>query len=48
MAWDFDEGGKFGRGKAAEDYARCNGLNDADLAVVACGRLSMCHHPPRR
>ena len=31
MAWDFDEGGKFGSEKAAEDYARRNGLNDADF-----------------
>ena len=31
MAWDFDEGGKFGSEKAAEDFARRNGLNDADF-----------------
>ncbi|OQW69718.1 MAG: hypothetical protein BVN33_18035 [Proteobacteria bacterium ST_bin13] len=31
MAWDFDEGGKFGSEKAAEDYARRNGLKDADF-----------------
>ena len=31
MAWDFDEGGKFGSEKAPEDYARRNGLNDADF-----------------
>lgn len=31
MAWDFDEGGKFGSEKSAEDYARRNGLNDADF-----------------
>jgi hypothetical protein len=31
MAWDFDEGGKFGSEKAAEDYARRNNLSDADF-----------------
>ncbi|MDF0490595.1 hypothetical protein PX554_20900 [Sphingomonas sp. H39-1-10] len=31
MAWDFDEGGKFGSEKAAADYARRNGLKDADF-----------------
>ncbi|TGX49192.1 hypothetical protein E5A73_20370 [Sphingomonas gei] len=31
MAWDFDERGKFGSEKAAEDYARRNGLKDADF-----------------
>ena len=31
MAWDFDEGGKFGSEKAAEDYARRNGLSNADF-----------------
>ena len=31
MAWEFDEGGKFGSEKAAEDYARRNGLRDADF-----------------
>ena len=30
MAWEFDEAGKFGSEKAAEDYARRNGLSDAD------------------
>ena len=27
----FDEGGKFGSEKAAEDYARRNGLSNADF-----------------
>lgn len=31
MAWGFAEGGKFGSEKAAEDYARCSGLNQADF-----------------
>lgn len=31
MGWEFDEGGKFGSEKAAEDYARRNGLNEADF-----------------
>lgn len=31
MAWEFDEGGKFGSEKAAEDYARRNGLSNADF-----------------
>ncbi|WP_237235136.1 hypothetical protein [Sphingobium yanoikuyae] len=34
MAWDFDEGGKFDSEKAAEDYARRNGLKDADFRTV--------------
>ena len=28
--WDFDEGGKFGSERAAQDYARRNGLSDGD------------------
>ena len=31
MAWDFDEAGKFGSERAAQDYARRNGLSDADF-----------------
>lgn len=31
MAWEFDEGGKFGSEKAAEHYARRNGLSNADF-----------------
>ncbi|MET0137399.1 MAG: hypothetical protein ABW192_03350 [Sphingobium sp.] len=37
MAWDFEEGGKFGSEKAAEDYARRNGLNDADFRTRRTG-----------
>lgn len=38
MAWEFDEGGKFESEKAAEDYARRNGLSDADFWPPAQGR----------
>ena len=31
MAWEFDGGGKFGSEKAAEDYARRNGLSGSDF-----------------
>lgn len=31
MGWEFDEGGKFCSEKAAEDYARRNGLSNADF-----------------
>lgn len=31
MAWDFDDAGKFGSEKAAEDYARRNGLSESDF-----------------
>ncbi len=31
VAWEFDESGKFGSEKAAEDYARRNGISEADF-----------------
>ena len=37
MAWEFDEGGKFGSEKAAEDYARRNGLSGSDFRTRRTG-----------
>ena len=37
MGWDFEEGGKFGSEKAADDYARRNNLDPRDVQITRKG-----------
>jgi len=48
MAWDFDESGKFGSEKAAENYARRTDLKDADFRTRGKGTRSSSRTAGRR
>ncbi len=37
MAWEFEQAGKFGSEKAADDYARRNNLDPRDVQITRKG-----------
>src|SRR3546814_14604353 len=37
MAWEFEQAGKFGSEKAADDYARRNNLDPSDVQITRKG-----------